>query len=148
MIFHLVTIYEKRSNFFFVQVTVAGYTAGQRAKHVPHGKYIAGASILVGTTITMLLLVLLNVFPFTPQYMIPIAGMMVGNSMTVTGVTMKRLRDDIRTQMNLVSLNNICHNHTYFSSFDKFESSLIKLDYTSKRVKLLSSNFLFETFYL
>ncbi|KAJ9554946.1 hypothetical protein OSB04_009560 [Centaurea solstitialis] len=83
-------------------VSVAGYTAGQRAKHVPHGKYIAGASILVGTAITMFLLVLLNVFPFTPQYIIPVAGMMVGNAMTVTGVTMKRLRDDIRTQMSLV----------------------------------------------
>lgn len=86
------------------QVSVAGYTAGQRAKHVPHGKYIAGASIMVGTSITMLLLVLLKVFPFTPQYIIPVAGMMVGNAMTVTGVTMKRLRDDIRTQMNLVSI--------------------------------------------
>ncbi|KAK1429337.1 hypothetical protein QVD17_11545 [Tagetes erecta] len=87
---------------YLFMVSVAGYTAGQRAKHVPHGKYIAGASILVGTTLTMFLLVLLNVFPFTPQYIIPVAGMMVGNAMTVTGVTMKRLRDDIRAQMNLV----------------------------------------------
>ncbi|KAL8092898.1 hypothetical protein AgCh_034956 [Apium graveolens] len=61
---------------YLFMVVVAGYTAGQRAKHVPRGKYI-----------------------------IPVAGMMVGNSMTVTGVTMKRLRDDIRTQMSLVSLN-------------------------------------------
>lgn len=86
-----------------LQVSIAGYTAGQRAKHVPRGKYVAGASILVGTSITMFLLIVLNVFPFTPRYIIPVAGMMVGNSMTVTGVTMKRLRDDIRTQMNLVS---------------------------------------------
>lgn len=87
---------------YLFMVTVAGYTAGQRAKHVPRGKYVAGASILAGTSVTMLLLVLLRVFPFTPRYIIPVAGMMVGNSMTVTGVTMKRLRDDIRTQMNLV----------------------------------------------
>lgn len=87
---------------YLFMVVVAGYTAGQRAKHVPNGKYVAGASILVGTGVTMFLLVLLKVFPFTPRYIIPVAGMMVGNSMTVTGVTMKRLRDDIRTQMNLV----------------------------------------------
>ncbi|KAM1050890.1 hypothetical protein ACFX1Q_032559 [Malus domestica] len=87
---------------YLFMVTVAGYTAGQRAKHVPRGKYVAGASILAGTSVTMLLLVLLSVFPFTPRYIIPVAGMMVGNSMTVTGVTMKRLRDDIRSQMNLV----------------------------------------------
>ncbi|XP_059463273.1 protein ALUMINUM SENSITIVE 3 [Corylus avellana] len=87
---------------YLFMVSVAGYTAGQRAKHVPRGKYVAGASILAGTAVTMFLLVALNVFPFTPRYIIPVAGMMVGNAMTVTGVTMKRLRDDIRTQMNLV----------------------------------------------
>lgn len=88
-----------------LQVSVAGYTAGQRAKHVPRGKYVAGVSILVGTALTMFLLVILNVFPFTPRYIIPVAGMMVGNAMTVTGVTMKRLRDDIKIQMSLVSSN-------------------------------------------
>lgn len=87
---------------YLFMVTVAGYTAGQRAKHVPRGKYVAGASILAGTAVTMLLLVVLKVFPFTPRYIIPVAGMMVGNAMTVTGVAMKRLRDDIKIQLNLV----------------------------------------------
>nr|AGL45584.1 sensitive to aluminum rhizotoxicity 2 protein [Medicago sativa] len=87
---------------YLFMVSIAGYTAGQRAKQVPRGKLVAGASILTGTAITMFVLVALSVFPFTPRYIIPIAGMMVGNSMTVTGVTMKRLRDDIKAQMNLV----------------------------------------------
>ncbi|RID61639.1 hypothetical protein BRARA_E00772 [Brassica rapa] len=72
---------------YLFMVFVAGYTAGQRAKHVPRGKYVAGVSILVGTGITMFLLVVLNVFPFTPRYMIPGA---------------KPLRDDIKMQLNLV----------------------------------------------
>ncbi|KAJ6914687.1 hypothetical protein NC651_016840 [Populus alba x Populus x berolinensis] len=87
---------------YLFMVSVAGYTAGQRARQVPRGKLVAGASILVGTAVTLVLLVVLNVFPFTPRYIIPVAGMMVGNAMTVTGVTMKRLRDDIKVQMNLV----------------------------------------------
>lgn len=99
------------------QVSVAGYTAGQRAKHVPRGKYVAGVSILAGTSITMFLLIVLNVFPFTPRYIIPVAGMMVGNAMTVTGVTMKQLRDDIKMQLNLVKLlyiNDFVLNRTKF----------------------------------
>ncbi|XP_078160713.1 aluminum sensitive 3 [Carex rostrata] len=87
---------------YLFMVSVAGYTAGERAKQVPRGKYIAGMSILAGTLVTMLLLVVLNVFPFTPRYIIPIAGMMVGNAMTVVGVTMKKLRDDVKIQKNLV----------------------------------------------
>ncbi|GMJ03052.1 ALUMINUM SENSITIVE 3 [Hibiscus trionum] len=87
---------------YLFMVSVAGYTAGQRAKHVPRGKYVAGVSILAGTALTMFVLVVLNVFPFSPRYIIPVAGMMVGNAMTVTGVTMKRLRDDIKIQLSLV----------------------------------------------
>lgn len=86
------------------QVSVAGYTAGERAKQVPRGKYIAGISILAGTSVTMFILVLLNVFPFTPRYIIPITGMMVGDAMTVTGVTMKKLHDDVKIQKNLVCI--------------------------------------------
>ncbi|XP_042505772.1 protein ALUMINUM SENSITIVE 3-like [Macadamia integrifolia] len=87
---------------YLFMVSVASYTAGQRAKHVPNGKYIAGASILTGTSVTMFLLLVLNLFPFTPRYIIPILGMMIVNSMTGTGVTMRRLRDDVRIQKDLV----------------------------------------------
>ncbi|CAL4966641.1 unnamed protein product [Urochloa decumbens] len=87
---------------YLFMVMVASYTAGQRAKQVPRGKYIAFVSILVGTMITMILLLVLNVFPFTPRYIIPAAGIMVGNAMTITGVTMKKLREDIKIQRNLV----------------------------------------------
>ncbi|RLN12219.1 UPF0014 membrane protein STAR2 [Panicum miliaceum] len=87
---------------YLFMVTVAGYTAGQRAKQVPRGKYIAFVSILVGTMITMALLVALRIFPFTPRYIIPAAGMLVGNAMTVTGVAMKKFREDVKIQKNLV----------------------------------------------
>lgn len=85
-----------------VMVTVAGYTAGKRAKHVPNSAYVSGASILGGTGLTMALLIGLQVFPFTPRYIIPVSGMMVGNAMTVTGVTLKRMREDMRLQQGLI----------------------------------------------
>lgn len=64
----------------------------------------------------MFLLVVLHVFPFTPRYIIPVAGMMVGNAMTVTGVTMKRLRDDVKIQKNLVCPTSYLINE--IASFD------------------------------
>ncbi|XP_022680764.1 UPF0014 membrane protein STAR2 isoform X2 [Setaria italica] len=87
---------------YLFMVTVAGYTAGQRAKRVPRSKYIAWVSILVGTAFPMLVLLVLKVFPFTPRYIIPLAGMMIGDAMTVTGVTMKKLREDVEIQRNMV----------------------------------------------
>ncbi|XP_066383477.1 UPF0014 membrane protein STAR2-like [Miscanthus floridulus] len=90
---------------YLFMVTVASYTAGKRAKQVPRGKHIAFVSILVGTGTSMILLVLLKVFPFTPRFsvvMIPISGMVIGNAMTITGVAMKQLQQDIKTHKNLV----------------------------------------------
>ncbi len=80
-----------------IMISIAGYTAGQRGKGVPRSPIVATVSILTGAVLTLGLLVLLNVFPFEPRYVIPIAGMVVGNSMTVTGLVMLRLRDDIKT---------------------------------------------------
>jgi putative ABC transport system permease protein len=81
-----------------IMVGVAGYTAGQRGKGVPRSYPIATLSVIIGTVLTLGLLVILKVFPFEPRYIIPIAGMVVGNSMTATGVVMLRMRDDVKIQ--------------------------------------------------
>jgi putative ABC transport system permease protein len=81
-----------------IMISIAGYTAGQRGRRVPRSKLVATGAITVGASLTMGSLVVLGVFPFEPRFIIPIAGMVVGNSMTVTGLVMARLRDDLRLQ--------------------------------------------------
>ena len=81
-----------------IMVTVAGFTAGRRGRLVPHSRLVATISISVGAVLTLGLLIVLDVFPLAPRYIIPIAGMIVGNTMTVTGLVMARLRDDLRLQ--------------------------------------------------
>ena len=81
-----------------VMVLVAAHTAGGRAKLVPKSRLVAAASIAVATVLTVGLLALLRVFPLEARYIIPIAGMVVGNSMNVTTLTMMRFRDDVKQQ--------------------------------------------------
>jgi putative ABC transport system permease protein len=81
-----------------IMITIAGYTAGARAKQIPHSKKVAWASVSVGAVLTLGLLIGLRVFPFEAQFIIPVAGMVVGNSMVVTGLVMSRLRDDLKLQ--------------------------------------------------
>jgi putative ABC transport system permease protein len=81
-----------------IMVTVAGYTAGQRGQYVPQSKRVATLSVSVGTVLTLGLLIGLKIFPFEPRFIIPIAGMVVGNAMTATGLVMARLRDDLKLQ--------------------------------------------------
>ncbi len=81
-----------------VMIGIAGYTAGQRGQGVPRSKRVAMVSVSVGAVLTLGMLVGLQVFPFEPRFIIPIAGMIVGNSMVVTGLVMSRLRDDVKLQ--------------------------------------------------
>lgn len=83
-------------------VIVAGYTAGQRAKGIPNAAYISCTAIFLGSGVSIAMLVALQVFDFTPRYLIPVAGMMVGNAMNNTSVALKRLREDLRQTVPLV----------------------------------------------
>ena len=85
-----------------VMVVIAGVTSGQRGNKTPHAYAIALASISIGTAVTIAGLVALDVFAFTPQAIIPIGGMIVGNAMTTVSLVMSRLSDDLIEQRNQV----------------------------------------------
>jgi putative ABC transport system permease protein len=81
-----------------IMVAIAGYTAGQRGRGVPRSTVVATAAGSCGALFTIGMLLGLQVFPYQPRYIIPIAGMIVGNAMVVCGLVMGRLRDDIKLQ--------------------------------------------------
>lgn len=78
-----------------VMLIVAAYTSAQRGHGIPRALTITNASIGIGALLTIGLLVGLRVFDFAPRYIIPIAGMVIGNSMTTCSLVMERLRDDL-----------------------------------------------------
>ena len=79
-----------------IMVGIAGYTAGQRARQIPKSRLVALLSIGIGTALTLGMLITLQVFPFEPRFVIPISGMIVGNTMTVTALVMVRLHNDVK----------------------------------------------------
>ncbi len=81
---------------------VAGRTAAQRGKSVPRAQRVGLASIGLGSALTLGILVALNVFSFDPQTIIPVGGMVIGNSMSVAALVMKRLANDFKIQRNLI----------------------------------------------
>ncbi len=83
-------------------IVVAGRTAGQRGKKTPHATRIALAAITFGSVSTIALLVVMGVFDFTPQNIIPIGGMVVGNAMTIASQLMNRMSDDLLDNRNAI----------------------------------------------
>jgi putative ABC transport system permease protein len=85
-----------------VMIAIAAYTTANRAKKTPHAQAIALLSIGIGSGLTLSLLVVLGVFPFAPQFIIPIGGMIIGNSMTTATLVITRLTSDFNDQRNMI----------------------------------------------
>ncbi|MQB01180.1 MAG: iron export ABC transporter permease subunit FetB [Actinobacteria bacterium] len=78
-----------------VMASAATWTSARRLKGVPHSFELALVSISSGTLVSFAILFGAGVFPLEPQWMIPIAGMLIGNTMIVTSLAGARIRDEV-----------------------------------------------------
>ena len=76
-------------------VGFAGWTSSRRAKGVPRALPHATLAIAVAAACTLGLLLVLRVVPPTGRYLVPLGGMVVGNSMNAASLVLARLRDDV-----------------------------------------------------
>lgn len=85
-----------------VMIGVATQAAVSRlGKPLPGGTWIAAMALTVSTAVTLAYVigVVVQVHPwYEPQYIIPIAGMILGNSMTSAALAGDRLQSDLRTR--------------------------------------------------
>jgi len=82
-----------------IMTTVAGYNAMKRQSGAKQGLFaVMTAAIVTGGVITLILVigVVLRVRPwYQPQYVIPIAGMIIGNSMTGAALVVNRFNSEL-----------------------------------------------------
>jgi putative ABC transport system permease protein len=81
-----------------VMVVFGAFTARHRALQVPSAFWPLLASLAVAAVATLGLVVALGIFPATPRYMVPVGGMVIGNSMTAAAVALNRLGEDVHDQ--------------------------------------------------
>jgi putative ABC transport system permease protein len=81
--------------FLVVMLVAAALTSARRLKGVPAAPWLAAATIGASSVIAMAVLFTTGVFPAEPRYLIPIGGMLIGNSMTAVSLAGSRLRDEI-----------------------------------------------------
>jgi putative ABC transport system permease protein len=78
-----------------VMVAFGAFTARRRAKRVPRALGPLIIALTVAAVGTLGLVVALGVFDPTPRYLVPVGGMVVGNSMTAAAVALNRLGDEM-----------------------------------------------------
>jgi putative ABC transport system permease protein len=81
-----------------VMVVFGAFTARHRASQVPNAFWPLLISLAVAAAATLGLVVGLGIFPGTPRYLIPVGGMVIGNSMTSAAVALNRLGEDVHEQ--------------------------------------------------
>jgi putative ABC transport system permease protein len=83
-------------------VGFAGWTSARRASGVPRAFVVAFGAIGVAAVATLGVLLLLRIVPPTARYLIPLGGMVIGNSMNAASLTLTRIRDDVTEQRQKV----------------------------------------------
>jgi putative ABC transport system permease protein len=79
-------------------VLFAAWTSARRAGDVPRAFLVATVAVGVAAVATLGLLLTLRIVPATARYLIPLGGMVIGNSMNAASLTMTRIRDDVAEQ--------------------------------------------------
>lgn len=84
--------------FLLVMLGVATWTSGGRMKGLPNRFQIAGIAIAVAAGVALVVLFGTGAFPVEPRYLIPIGGMLIGNSMNTVSLAAARMRDEVQSK--------------------------------------------------
>jgi putative ABC transport system permease protein len=79
-------------------VLFAAWTSARRAENVSRAFLMAAIAVGVAALATLGILLTLRIVPATARYLIPLGGMVIGNSMNAASLTMTRIRDDVSEQ--------------------------------------------------
>ena len=79
-------------------VAFGAATARGRAKAVPGALAPIVLALSVAAGVTLGLILALGVFEAKPRYLVPVGGMVIGNSMTAAAVALNRLADEVSGQ--------------------------------------------------
>lgn len=79
-----------------IMMTVGAYTAAGRAKSLRGAFWITLTAIFAGSLFTLSTMLLIRIITWEARFMIPLAGMIIGNSMNATALSIDRLSSDVR----------------------------------------------------
>lgn len=82
-----------------LMMLVGAYTAGKRAEHIKNGFILSFIAIFAGSLVTLGIMLSLGIIKAKAQYMIPLGGMIIGNSMNCASIVMERLYSDISSNV-------------------------------------------------
>lgn len=80
-----------------IMMIVGAHAASGRIKGLRGSFYLMLISILTGSLVTLVTMLVTNIITLEARYVIPLAGMIIGNSMNTSALSIDRLVSDIRS---------------------------------------------------
>ena len=78
-----------------IMILIAGQVAGHRGTSLPRARAAATAGVATGSVITLGTLLALGIISTQARVVVPFGGMIVSGAMQASGVTLRRLREDV-----------------------------------------------------
>jgi putative ABC transport system permease protein len=88
--------------FIAVMVAMGAFTSGRRARDLPNPTRATFWGILASTVITLGIMIGLQILPLRAEFIIPVGGMVVGNSMNSTSLALNRLLAEARSNCDRI----------------------------------------------
>jgi putative ABC transport system permease protein len=80
-----------------IMITVGAHAASSRIKQSKGAFPVTFTAMIVGSLFTLAAMLLLDIIPLEARYVIPLAGMIISNSMNASALAIDRLVSDIRS---------------------------------------------------
>ncbi|MFC1475347.1 ABC transporter permease [Candidatus Zixiibacteriota bacterium] len=81
---------------FIIMLTVGAQAGSSRVKNVKGSFVVTLLAMFIGSFLTLGLMLLFNIISFEARYIIPLGGMLIGNSMNASALCVDRLCSDIQ----------------------------------------------------
>jgi len=80
-----------------IMITVGAHAASSRIKQSKGAFPVTFTAMIVGSLFTLVAMLLLDIIPLEARYVIPLAGMIISNSMNASALAIDRLVSDIQS---------------------------------------------------
>ncbi|MCG7843805.1 MAG: iron export ABC transporter permease subunit FetB, partial [Methanomassiliicoccales archaeon] len=82
-----------------VMLSFASFTSARRVKGMPRAFRVSSISIIVSSTMVITVMVAVGALPLRGEYLIPLGGMVIGNTMNINSLALDRLRGEVVNQV-------------------------------------------------
>ncbi|WP_347549622.1 iron export ABC transporter permease subunit FetB [Pseudalkalibacillus hwajinpoensis] len=77
-----------------IMLVIAAKQAGKRGKGIPHAFMLSLGSLILIEVFVLSLWILFDIIPFQSEQVIPMSGMIIGNSMVASGLAFERMKNE------------------------------------------------------